>query len=836
MRLFRLLSFVLVVVLLLSTSSAQLAIAQGIQPIKPPAPFSPDPQPPSGPRKGQDGIWYIPADNPALPGPINQAEVAGTGGPDEYGYTWSDVSLAWIDASGGTNRTTAAINLGFDFKYYENTYSQIYVSQFGFASFSNVDLYWSQSTIPNPSSPNNVIAPNWAPVNVVNGYIRYLTGGSAPNRFFVVEWNRLDAYNGNEYTFEMILYESGDIVFQYQTMTYGISGNICQSSGIEDSQGLNGLTITPWCSPITSDHAVRVYRPAPTVRIQISPRYQGNFTKPGGVITAQISVRNTGDFGADTYDLLPSMAAGWALTLYASDGSTPLTDTDGDGTIDTGSVGQGSVTQIVARLQAPGGAQVGDSSTATVTVRSSLNTSISKTLTLQTAIPASFAQAYQDSSDGAMSLYLVHPGGQAVKKATSPYYGGGDIAISETPNGNFAYTWTTGRCVTVSCTISIYEIEYTLLNKYGETVRAITKLTDNSSATVSTYDSSPVVAASPDGRIGILWYRYLYQNSQYNYNVFFAILDAAGNVTYGPVNLTNNSVWGSWGGLNWPIFSSPRIAATGDNRFVLAWTREHQEFAGSVDDIYYTVRNDNGNEVKNVTRLTSDTPGSFANYYPALTALQANRVFLSWISKSISANDGDIFYVVLASDGSQLKTVTNLSGDGSVIDWWNWDAVQLSDGNILAVWEAWGCFPGEWAARLRYAVLDTSYNRIGTAKCLGLSAVSTTGSTSASVTADAYGHGIITWTERDYIGRSNLYYALVNGSGSILTPPMALGTSMGKTATGSAGYGNSNGYGLYGYGESASAILDGNINTSYNGYGNTSYRSSTQIFLPLTRK
>ena len=64
-----------------------------------------------------------------------------------------------------------------------------------------------------------MIAPHWVPVTEVGGYLRYLRGGTAPNRWMVVEWNRVrsnccdDA--AEEYTFEAIVYESGDIVFQY---------------------------------------------------------------------------------------------------------------------------------------------------------------------------------------------------------------------------------------------------------------------------------------------------------------------------------------------------------------------------------------------------------------------------------------------------------------------------------------------------------------------------------------------------------------------------------------------------------------------------------------------
>jgi len=127
--------------------------------------------------------------------------------------------------------------------------------------------------------------------------------------------------------------------------------------------------------------------------------------------------------------------------------------------------------------------------------------------------------------------------------------------------------------------------------------------------------------------------------------------------------------------------------------------------------------------------------------------------------------------------------------------------VQLSDGKILAVWEAWGCFTGEWTSRIRFALLDTSYHIIGTPKCLGDGPApgATSGDIAASVAAGGAGRGVITWMDRDWNSRRNLYYALVDGNGNVLTPPMIFRTA-GPTSWGSP-----------------------YIETSYKGYGNTSY-------------
>lgn len=767
--------------LVLLVGSPTPIAAQAPEPPYPPNSLpSHPPAPGVGPYRDSDGNWYMPNDAEPFVGASVQLSPQSTGGPDDFGYIWDDsVALNWIDASSGTDATidppywveAGPIDIGFPFKYYENTYTQLYISMYGFVSFNSGQNDDQQSQIPSPEEPNDVIAPSWGPIDYVNGYVRYLTGGTFPNRWFVVEWNRVTDDFLNEYTFEVVLYENGDIVFQYQNMNYSGHGWHCQTSGIEDSTGWDGLTITDFCNQIDSNHAVRIYRPVAAPRVGISPRYDGRFTRAGAMESFNVLIRNTGELGADTYDLISSSS--WPISFYAADGTTPLTDTDADGTVDTGSLAQGSTLTITVKVQTPPTSNVGDDNAAAVTVRSSRDTGKSETVKLQTAIPAPFAQVYSDN-DGAMSLYLVQPAAQAVKKVTADLFLPWSPAVAEMPNG-FAYFW---------YDLWMKEIEYTLLDRYGNTVRGVNKLTNHSGATTQTWkDENPAVAVAPNGRIGVVWYRYLWNGSTSQYNIWFAILDPAGNLTYGPVNLTNNNAWGSYDDVNVPFFNSPRIAATGDNRFILAWKQYYRVSDGRVkDDIYYAIRDANGVQVKAITNLTNASPGSSGKYGPALASLSSNRAFISW------ASGGNIYYAVVGNDGTLVKPETNLSADGN--NWENYDAVQLSNGKILAVWETIGCDPGEQVPRIRFALLDTSYNPVGTPVCLKAEAA-VTGDYSVSVTADAVGHGILTW--RDYSSFNNLYYALVDGNGNVLTDPMIFLTSQASDPfifTNGEGYGN----------------------------------------------
>jgi hypothetical protein len=132
---------------------------------------------------------------------------------------------------------------------------------------------------------------------------------------------------------------------------------------------------------------------------------------------------------------------------------------------------------------------------------------------------------------------------QSTRKATSDNYYGYDGAVAEMPNHNFVYVWSKYRW---TGSVGVYEIEYSLLNPAGGIIRAVSKLADHGGAIVYTYDYVPAIAVAPNGSIGVLWYRYLYNqsNSMGNYNIYFAVLNASGNIVVSPTNLTNNSIWG----------------------------------------------------------------------------------------------------------------------------------------------------------------------------------------------------------------------------------------------------------------------------------------------------
>ena len=212
------------------------------------------------------------------------------------------------------------------------------------------------------------------------------------------------------------------------------------------------------------------------------------------------------------------------------------------------------------------------------------------------------------------------------------------------------------------------------------------------------------------------------------------------------------------------------IAATRDNRFVMAWEREVYKGDGRLEDVTYTVRGSNGALVREVTRLTEGVAGGDAYRDPTLTAVGQDRALIAY-----EGPDG-ISYAVLDSAGDTVRAETSTGHFGT-----GPDAVELSDGGIVLA----------WARMVHFAVIDGDTYEVIRHDWLYNDA-STGGDAYVSVAADQAGRAVLTWMDT-YWYRPNLYYALVDGEGDVLTGPTIFRTSRAaapEIETSYAGYGN----------------------------------------------
>ncbi|MFX1479955.1 MAG: CARDB domain-containing protein, partial [Promethearchaeota archaeon] len=159
---------------------------------------------------------------------------------------------AWIDASGGTELLLGdddyeAIALPFNFDFYNTTFSTVYLCSNGYLSFSDsspTEYY----NVPFPSgyfTEYYMVAPFWDDLDVsYSGNVYVQSFGS----YWVAEWLNVYHYDWNLVgSFEVILYETGDIVFNYDYLDY-MNGYTCGLNLGVDTQyyntylGLSGST------------------------------------------------------------------------------------------------------------------------------------------------------------------------------------------------------------------------------------------------------------------------------------------------------------------------------------------------------------------------------------------------------------------------------------------------------------------------------------------------------------------------------------------------------------------------------------------------------------------
>lgn len=722
---------------------------------------------------GIDGLYYTSSQaNPVFDTQGGNAPQV-IQGPDQYGYTWEDAyTYNWEDMSSGidtgissTVRSAGPINIGFDFGYYSNTYSQLYISANGFISFDNVNLGRNQSVIPDEATPNDVIAPLWGPMDTI-GYVKYATIGESPNKRMVIEWNQQSAQQGTEvYTFEIILHEKGDIVFQYQEIVRD-GGWSCTSTGIEDQFGLDGLTIVDLCGEpmVETGQAFRIFRPAPAARLSMTPARQGGFVTLNGMVY-QVIIRNIGDLGTDTYNI--QLASGWPANLFLSDGITPLVDTDGDGLSDTGALPMGEAIELLVEITPPPGTVIGDSSDTTITATSSVDPTKNKVSTISLSVPAPFAQALYDSKLNG-GLRLVHPN---VQISSYPNRWTPTLGVVETANGNFVYADEVQSYDSVYKTW-ITQTRITILDGYGRVLKPATKLQNFIPSEISISQSNTAMAAAPNGTVGLLWHHLeTAQDGKNQHNIFFAIVDESGELVYGPENITGNTSWGWYYSTeNVPVYGEHEIVVTEDGNFGIAFTQTIIESGTSYDDVLFGVRDGNGNVVSPLANITRETaPASYSNRLQSVTRLNGNRYLLLWNNGSTG-----LMAMLINSAGGIEKPKTSLGG------YWNQlDSIQLSDGKIfIAGTDVW---------KVYYTILD-DFSLVPSTPRTMLSNPHSDFNTNVSVTKDAENHAILTWGGRvPYF----LYYSLINSQGTVLTQPFIYHYSKGPvTVLSSAGHSN----------------------------------------------
>jgi hypothetical protein len=155
-------------------------------------------------------------------------------------YSVTTTPYSWITTSTATGITlddqSKLFALPFTVNFYGVNYSQIYVCGNGFMSFVSASTAYSPVTIPSTYQPNGLLAAYWRDLNPAKSGSS-VTYGSYTDKF-VVTWSVYNYANTNKQTFQIIIYKTGVIVYQYQSVTKDLTTVI----GIENPTGTAGVS------------------------------------------------------------------------------------------------------------------------------------------------------------------------------------------------------------------------------------------------------------------------------------------------------------------------------------------------------------------------------------------------------------------------------------------------------------------------------------------------------------------------------------------------------------------------------------------------------------------
>jgi hypothetical protein len=222
------------------------------------------------------------------------------GGPDAFGYTWIDSDepggppVTWIDISlEGIPVTLADDNyvgpfdIGFNFPFYENLYSQLYIGSNGYISFGAGYNSNQNVALPNANTPNNFLPVFWDDVNpAVGGVVRYFR--DIANQRFILSYDDVPFYSlGGSLDFQIAIYITGKIEYNYGTLNPGSGSLATCGVGIENAAGNDGLTIVNNAAYLHSGLSIRIF---PWLYTNVT----SGLVPSGGTLFAVVSFDATG--------------------------------------------------------------------------------------------------------------------------------------------------------------------------------------------------------------------------------------------------------------------------------------------------------------------------------------------------------------------------------------------------------------------------------------------------------------------------------------------------------------------------------------------------------------
>ncbi|PCK06908.1 MAG: hypothetical protein COA42_16975, partial [Alteromonadaceae bacterium] len=237
----------------------------------------------------------------------------GFGGPDESGYRWIDSNelggpnFEWQDISETgmlindifDDSVSGPLPIGFEFEFYDQTFSDFYLSSNGFISFdSSFDSgCCSGQPMGVADRLNNVIAWMWYDMHPRGGSVYYQTIGNQ----LIIQFSQFGEFFGSgKVDAEIILSRSGKILLQYKSFSNSMEDRQ-YSIGVENGDGSDGLQVA-FNTPYLEENLAIEISQGSTVQWLTASRFEGRVL-PGGTESIDLEYKATLASGTYTASL-----------------------------------------------------------------------------------------------------------------------------------------------------------------------------------------------------------------------------------------------------------------------------------------------------------------------------------------------------------------------------------------------------------------------------------------------------------------------------------------------------------------------------------------------------
>lgn len=222
---------------------------------------------------GSDSFGYMYIDSHQEDGPL---------------FNWNDISESGIEITFDDDDANM-VELPFEFSFYGLRNSRIYLGSNGVIGMELAGVTSPiNRQIPNESAPNGIIAPFWTDlVSGENGRMYYQISQES----ITIQYEQMEDYDQTgTFTFQVVIYKSGDILIQYEEM----DGNTSKATvGLENQFGTQGLQIAFNTNYITDNQAIYISHPVG----QISPEITSGHIAPGDSLPISFTYSALSDLG-----------------------------------------------------------------------------------------------------------------------------------------------------------------------------------------------------------------------------------------------------------------------------------------------------------------------------------------------------------------------------------------------------------------------------------------------------------------------------------------------------------------------------------------------------------